>query len=167
MIEALTNLFESVARRFPSVRPLFSLYYDRMCEREILAVRMQPHHRVLFIGAGAYPYSAMMYAKTGAMVTAIDRARAAVISASHYAHERLRFSEADGATFDMAHYDTIIIAKQVEEKQFIINQIKKTANRRVRILVRSGKSCPCAKGCALQSLSHRGRLVKHSWMITL
>lgn len=167
MIKVLTNLFESVGRIFPSVRPLFSLYYNRMCEREISAIRMKSHHRVLFIGAGAYPYSAMMYAKTGAMVTAIDRERAAIISASHYAHERLRFIEADGATFNMAHYDTIIIAKQVEQKQSIINQIKKTAKRRVRVLVRSGKSCPCVKGCALQSLPHRGRLVKHSWMITL
>lgn len=138
-----TIVLEEAARRAPIfMRPLFSFYYDEMIDREIDLGAVQATDRVLFIGGGPYPYSAMRIAEqTGASVDIVDNDATAVekggrVIASHPLADRMTMKRGDGATSDASSYDVVFIARQAQPHVDIMERIWQTAGRGTRVIVR-------------------------------
>lgn len=109
---------------------------------ELKSAEIKSNSRVLFIGSGSYPISAVTISQfTGAAVHGIDIDEQAVTMANQldFSHLSTTFSCKDLITEFVAFRPThIIIASLVEHKWEILKQLKPHLHRSHRILVRFG-----------------------------
>ena len=168
MIKPLTAVFEKQATRWPLLTWLSERYYRSICQKEANVARIVAGTRVLFIGAGAYPFSALYFAKVcQAEVTAVDIDGDKVKKAAKTFGKHLKCLCADGACVNVSSYDVIIVAKQVEPKDMVLNHVFRQAQSHARILVRDGVVPQTIKHKARPACRHTFRLVRRTWLITL
>ena len=109
---------------------------------ELKSAEIKSNSRVLFIGSGSYPISAVTISQfTGAAVHGIDIDEQAVTMANQldFSHLSTTFSCKDLITEFVAFRPThIIIASLVEHKWEVLKQLKPHLHRSHRILVRFG-----------------------------
>lgn len=168
MIKMFTAIFEKQATRWPLLTWLSERYYRTICRKEAEVAGVVAGTRVLFIGAGAYPFSALYFAKVcEAEVTAVDIDSAKVGQATQTFGKHLRCLCADGACVNVSSYDVIIVAKQVEPKEAVLNHVYRHAQPHARILMRDGVVPQTIKHKARPACRHTFRLVRRTWLITL
>jgi 2-polyprenyl-3-methyl-5-hydroxy-6-metoxy-1,4-benzoquinol methylase len=102
-------------------------FYHRLIEREVKLASLKPGARVLHIGCGHLPMTALHLAGMGFSVEAIDCDPAAVRSARqmvrrHSQEERITVSEADGRDIDCSTFDAVWISLVVGDKRRIVTQ---------------------------------------------
>ncbi len=147
MIPRLTCWVESLCTRLPWLAAIYKLYYRRLLNREVALAQIKPLHRVLCIGAGPLPVTAMEIARRcGARVTAIDicpRAvrlgRKAVAKQGLDGQVDIRYG--DGRKICPRGYDFIHIARQVCPQQCVLDNILPSASSATRIMVRTPHPC--------------------------
>lgn len=144
-IVSLTQKLENLACTSPLVYKLTMLYYQRMIKKEVSLANITSKDRVLCIGAGPCPYTAILINQyTGAKVRIVDKDPAAVEYARKLI-EKLNLTEdfeilhCDGQCVELADCSVIHIALQVSEKDKVFNHIKEGINENTRILVRLPK----------------------------
>ena len=64
--------FEVLASKLPTLSRLYMYPYKNVVKREIELANLEPGARVLQIGAGSVPYTALYLASLGDFVTALD-----------------------------------------------------------------------------------------------
>lgn len=144
MIKALTRRLESSRVLSTLFRRVYVAYYTPIINRERHLANITSVDRVLFIGAGACPVSAMLIAKkTCASVTAIDIDSAAINKARSAAETHgltaIQFALGAGEACDASDYDVVVLANQLLHKQAVIDRVRKTARPGTRIIVRMGR----------------------------
>jgi len=148
-VTALTRRIECGAAKSRAIYWLASRYYLSVIRREIKLAGITEGDRVLCIGGGACPFSAiLLHQATGAMVTVIDN-NAACISHAREVVERLGLSKRvrvlcqDGASADLAlsGYSVIHFALQVCPMERVFSQVESQVAHGTRLLVRRPKSC--------------------------
>ena len=98
--------------------------------------------KLLHIGSGAYPITAIMLAKvTDAEIVAIDRDSVAINLArkvinKHELYEKITIKRGDGVEYPIENFDTIIISSCSVPKIEILEHIFKTAKPKCKIIVR-------------------------------
>jgi len=135
-------MLEHLAIRLPMFHPLFSLYYDETIEKEVRLGQITSSDRVLFIGGGPFPWTAMRVAeKTGATVDIIDNNREAVQAAKkviqrHVCSSRLSVVYGAGEVINAEGYSVIYIARQAQPHLHILENVWPTCESGARIIVR-------------------------------
>ncbi len=148
MRTTITTIIERCAIQLPILHPFFSLYYDEMIENEIALGRITAKDRVLFIGGGPFPWTAMRVAeKTRASVHIVDHDQRAIETAQrvirrHTCAERLSVQRADGKKVNAEHYSVIYIARQARPHLHIIENIWPTCTEGTRIIIRQNIRIP-------------------------
>ncbi len=148
LINYVTDKKEKWASDSLLARPIMSLFcklFSRSVQEEILSAGITRGQRVLFVGGGALPYSAVLIHKlTGARVDVVDRDPRAYSLAKKLegtlfkGYFRAQFM--DGETCDPARYDTVIIARQVVGKQKLLACYREKMSHKTTLIVRTPRT---------------------------
>ena len=133
---------ESWAVHIPLLADLYSLPYRRVVAREIQLAGIGPDDRVLNIGCGAVPFTAIHLARmAGCRVTALDIDPAAVRKASLLIRraglsDQVTILEGDGASDIRQGFDVAVVALQVRPKAGVLMELGRRGGRGSRAVFR-------------------------------
>lgn len=141
----LTAILEKMGALIWS-RPFLRLIcrvYRPVVEKEVHQLGLSGEDRVLFIGGGSLPYSAVLiHELTGARVDVLDRDRQACLYARriqrHFSPNRFCVYCHCAQNCDPSHYLAVVVARQVEAKETLVPYIEHNAMPGAKILVREG-----------------------------
>lgn len=138
-----TKLMEHLAASVPVLINFVRLYYKEIVAREIALGGISSQDKVLCIGGGPLPCTAMEIAqKTGASVWVIDNDPVAVSKAKQVIKklglsEQIQVMCCDGLQIEASKFTVIHIALQVQFQDKIVNNLWRHAPNGARILLRS------------------------------
>ncbi|WP_146049298.1 flippase-like domain-containing protein [Alkalispirochaeta sphaeroplastigenens] len=118
-------------------------FYRKIIDTEIAAAGIEPGARVLQLGCGPFPMTAIALAERGYRVTAVDRCAGTVRSASSLVPSSVQMLCADGLELDYSGYDAVFVALHVQPRQEIVRRILATADRGTPVLCRNGRGVLC------------------------
>ncbi len=113
----------------PALLSLYALPYRRLVRRELALAGMGPGARILHIGCGSLPFTAILAARLGGEVTAIDRDPASVagarralagLEAPDPAARRVCVLQADAACDTLPPADVVLVALQAAPKRGVL-----------------------------------------------
>ena len=140
MIKTITKLYENLALRSRILQTFAKRYYNSMISNEIRLGAIHKHDRVLFIGGGPLPMSALMISeRTQAHVEVVDCDFSAIQKAKWFVAKtpyKISFHHAKAETFDTKDYTVIIVAKQVIPQHCVLDNIFEKVDRGTRIICR-------------------------------
>lgn len=141
---SITILFEKLALCLPLFFNILSIYYKKRVCKEIKAACIRCSDKVLCIGGGPCPLTAVYIHKlTGAHITVIDNDLDAVMTGNLFlrklnVHPAITFIQSDGETFDLRRFSTVHVALHVTPREKVIKHIQNCAAPNTQIIVRGG-----------------------------
>ncbi len=146
--------FERQAADSPLFGRLYSrLFYRGMISSECSLACIEPGDRVVQIGCGPFPMTAIELARRGCDVTAVDRDERALTRAERVAARmeaaggseaeaasRIRFVCRDARAFDYGGFRAVIIALHVQPKDAVLARIAATSDSATRVVYRNPRS---------------------------
>lgn len=144
MISLFTSNFEKLMCKNKFTIDLYNLYYRKTLLEELKILNITKEDRVLCIGGGSIPSTAMEIASlTKADVSVLDRDMESVRngrrSVAIKGIENLQVIHSKGENFDLSDYSVVHIALQVDHKEVILNEILKYGSDQVRVMIRQPK----------------------------
>ena len=137
---------ERLAARYPRWAGLYTrLFYRRMIELEYGLAELQPGDRVLQLGAGPFPMTALALAERGCHVTAVDCDPEALRAAEGVLRAHgpgglagsVALREDNGLNLSAEGYAAVILALHITPKAEILCGILETADAETRVLYRN------------------------------
>ena len=157
LMTTLTQKIEWLANKSRLFYLLTTLYYKNIIKREVRLAEIKPDDKILCIGGGPCPYTAiMLHQLTGAAVTVADNNTACVKKAANLI-KRLGLDHAisivccEGEAIDCTGYTVIHLALQVSPKGKVLNHLLARAGSGVKFLVRLPKELVGGLYCDLES----------------
>lgn len=169
-ITSLTRRIEHLAVKSRLVYAAVSLYYRQMVQREAQLAKVGPHDRVLCIGGGICPYTAiLLHHLTGAEVTVIDNDRGCVEKCGKFLRDvgldGVGVQWADGTKVNCRDYTVIHLAMQICPREDVLRRVLSNAPEGARVLVRVPKGCLEGLYCSFGGKpSPWERRVKHGFL---
>lgn len=145
MIKRFTKSFEKILFSSDRLVCIYDLYYKNIVKREIDIARIKNSDRVLIIGGGAIPSTAINIARnTKAMVDVIDIDMEAVEKSRKLIkrlnlEDKINIDLKDALKVDSKNYDVIHVALQVTPKEEVINNVWDKSKKGSRMLIRQPK----------------------------
>jgi tRNA G37 N-methylase Trm5 len=134
--------FEVLASKLPTLSRLYMYPYKNVVKREIELANLEPGARVLQIGAGSVPYTALYLASLGGFyVTALDIDPGAVKCAADWV-ERMGFSDririlcTSGNDYSLEKVAAAFLALQVEPKEEVMDYLMARGEEGLKVIVR-------------------------------
>ncbi|MDR5658622.1 nicotianamine synthase family protein [Serpentinicella sp. ANB-PHB4] len=142
-ISFFTKKLEMVSSPFPILNNLYRLYYKGMVKKEISLCGITDEDRVLCIGGGPFPCTAMEIAKkTGAQIEVIDYDPLAVKKAKKLINKmnldkQISIKCAKGQELEVRDFSIIHVAFQAQPQKDILDSLLSKVNNGTKILMRS------------------------------
>ncbi len=146
LLAGLVRMAEKGLAEKPFWTDLYMRPYQQVVRREIELAGLQPGERVLHIGAGSVPFTAVHLARQGKVrVTAIDRDQSAVARGSRCVQKlglanAVRISGGEGADCSLAGYSAVFIALQAAPKLQIFRHLFRYGPPGLRVVARQPRS---------------------------
>lgn len=141
-ITSITQRMEYIVEKIPWIYRFFETYYENIIENEIRLADIKEDDRVLCIGGGPCPCTAIeLHRMTGAHVSVIDNDKEVINSAIKNI-ERLNLSDfisvelADGSSICPKDFSVVHIALQVSPKNTVFNEIVNGSCPGTKVMVR-------------------------------
>ncbi|NLY11281.1 MAG: hypothetical protein GX020_06325 [Firmicutes bacterium] len=137
-----TKIMECALSAYPPLVRLYKCYYRSIVEDEIKIARITDKDRVLCIGGGSVPCTAMQIAKfTGAKVKVIDIdevavKRARVVVEQFGLGDFVIVEQASGEIVDLDGITVVHLAVQISPKNLVIDHVWRNAAPSTRVIVR-------------------------------
>jgi len=143
-ITRLTQLIEHFAIKSRLAYYCISAYYRMLVKREVCLAGINERDRVLCIGGGICPYTAILLNKyTKAHITVIDNNIECVEKARKFINRlglnRINIIYGDGEDICCHGYTVIHLAMQISPKELVLNKIMQKAQPGTRVLIRKPK----------------------------
>jgi len=139
----LVKLFESLASKISILEYLYKKLFKALVEKEIKEANINCSDKVLNLGCGATPYTALIIAQqTNAEVVAIDNDPVAVKHASNYINRKnspVKIVCADAKNFPIEQFDVIVASHGIVPKEIILNNIYASMKKGSRLIFRNPK----------------------------
>lgn len=129
IIQPLVGSFEKWCSRASFLGGLYGFFYRETLQKEIELAGINASDRVLNIGCGALPFTALYISLfTGAKVWALDVDREAVERARLYLEKvkvpgEVQVVEGEGSLYDPLDFSATVVALQAEPKEDILNNL--------------------------------------------
>lgn len=140
-----TQSLEDNAWRKPWLRFLMRMYYRSIVKNEIKLAEINANDKVLCIGGGAFPITAMLIQEmTGAQVTVAERDPTCFYCAQKMLQDspyNISLVLADGKKICPKAFSVILLASQVAPIEKVIRHIVDQSSVQSRILVREARYC--------------------------
>lgn len=125
---SISQKLENIACRFSLLaRIYYNLFYRVMLARELKMANLQPGAKVLHIGCGPYPYSAIFLAGKGYLVEGWDCNHGAVHKARYLVEKfklnnRIKITHCDGSKIDSYNCDAIWLSLNICPKEKVLHR---------------------------------------------
>ncbi len=145
MIKFICKSFENLLCKNKFILNLYQKYYKATVAREINLSNIKETDRILCIGGGAAPCTALqLYYQSGASVDVLDNDDRAIIQSRKLIRKlgldkKIRIIKGDGRKINTKSYDIVHIALQVEPKKDVLDNVWKNSSKGQRIIVRDSK----------------------------
>ena len=142
-IVEFTQKIENHAAKSKFIYRIACLYYRDTIQKEIELANITSEDKILCIGGGNCPFSAIMFNQsTGANVTVIDKCASCAKNAEEVIKnlglsESINVQALDGMDVDVKEYTVIHFAKQISPAKRVLNYIKSRAIVGTKLLVRT------------------------------
>ncbi len=140
MVKKLTQIYETYASKNKLFKVFATLYYTPMIKKEIRLAKVDHMSKVLFIGGGPLPMSALLLKRfTDAQITIVDCNSAVIKKAENVIKKSgviIQVIHAYGQEVEIKDYDTIIVAKQVVSQDCVLRHLINKANPKTKIILR-------------------------------
>ncbi len=133
LLKAVQGL-EFFSASFPTLGRLYHrVFYQKLVEKEMKIAGVKPGMRVLQVGCGPYPFSAIMLAEKGCIVEAIDNnpeaiKKAEIVIKRLGLEKKVSLKLKEGETLGFSEFDRTFLALHVEPKDRVlckaINEMK-------------------------------------------
>lgn len=126
---SLLKSIENLGSRYPYIGKVYGkLFYEKMLNKEIIKARLKPEMKILHIGCGPLPLTAIALAKKGFQVEAIDYDFSALISAQkliekYKLEDKVTFTKNNGLNLKSTNYDVFWISLHVYPKKELIDKL--------------------------------------------
>jgi len=116
-------------------------FYDRLVLEEAELARVKPGHRVLQVGCGAFPFTALTLARLGCSVVGIDRSERAVVTARRIVSQegldsKLNIEHGHGENADGSAFDAVWVSLHVQPRDRVVSNILATMSPGSRLVLR-------------------------------
>lgn len=141
----ITKMIEENASKTKLLRNAMFYYYSSIIKNEVMLASVEKNHKVLCIGGGYMPCTAILFQKlTGAKVTIIDNDKSTLVSAKRLIkavnlEDKVELKYCDGKDIDPSQFDVVHIAMQVSPKTQVFDHIYKGMKEGGKILIRKPK----------------------------
>lgn len=146
MIRRWTKFMEKIIGGQEPVLRLYESYYRELVARELDLAAIDAGDKILCIGGGAVPCTAMELARrTRADIRVVDIDQLAVRRAGQLVaraglEDRIKVCLADGGSMNVDQYDVIHIALQVCPKEGVVRNILGGCKAGCRVIIRQPRS---------------------------
>lgn len=163
LLSEATKIVEKISSRYPLLMNLYGLYYKNIVKKEINLGDISIGDRVLCIGGGAFPSTAITIAReTGAKVKVIDHDSIAVMKSRELISKlglssQIEVADGKGENVDPREFTVIHVALQVHKREEILKCLLSKVDSKTRILVRTPDSslADYSKTLRVQSICKR------------
>ncbi|MEW6189470.1 MAG: class I SAM-dependent methyltransferase [Actinomycetota bacterium] len=134
---------EKIWALYPKLSERIEEYYHELIINEGRAAGIDESSRVLLIGAGATPYTAVTLAREfGCHVTGIDKDLIAVLLARLYLRRKapqldIKMRYGNGLSFKVDDFDVIVIVLHAKPKERILRAISESSTRNLTVILRN------------------------------
>jgi len=159
LIGKIENL---IAHSLPALGMLYGKkFYDSLVRKELDLARLKPGGSILHVGCGSLPLTALMLARHGFSVTAVDRDRRAVAAATEFVRSQRReacihVQQADGETIDASPYDAVWVSLHVFPRRRVLRNLLENMRPEAKLVYRN--PMPDGKLCCIYPLVSPGEL---------
>lgn len=163
-----TRILEKIICSSKYLVSLYGKYYDRIVEKEARLAELDENDRLLCIGGGSVPWTAMLFAIfTGVRVDVIDIDHGAVYNGQKVVEmfglkDRVRVMRSNGLWIDTFKYDAVHIALQVSPKGEVLDHLNDCCRPGTKIIMRMPKE---TLAYDYSNISHV-QLKKYDWIKT-
>lgn len=139
----LVVFFERLCCKYVKLGEIYyRLFYKDMIIREARLVDLKPNERILHIGGGNFPLTAIHLALKGYEIQVVDKSKQAVEDAKNVVkswklQDKIEIIEADGLNISSETFDVVWISLHVHPKDRIIKNLLKTLPPSGRIIYRN------------------------------
>lgn len=140
-----TRLLEKIICSSKRLVSLYGKYYDNIVEKEAKLAKLDKNDRLLCIGGGSVPWTAMLFARlTGARVDVVDTDHGAIYNGQKVVKmfglaDRVRVMRCNGLWMDPSIYDAVHIALQVTPKGQVLDHLNDCCRPGTKIIMRMPK----------------------------
>ncbi len=145
-IGRLTKSMESLFSRLPGIGHLYATrLYSSVVDSEIGLADVQDGSRILHVGCGALPYTALHLARRGFSVTAMDSDHSALLAAERYVRHHspdadITFENLNGANCDPSDYDAVWVSLNVAPKETVLLHLLGRMRNGAKLIYRNPRS---------------------------
>ena len=135
--------FEMVGCHFDVLFSVYSKLYEDLVEKEIEVAGLSDEDKVLFIGCGSMPVTAVLLSeKTGCAVVAVDWDSKAVKNAAKYLkssrlEDHVKLVYADGATYPVDDFDLVFLSYGVVNKELVLKNVAEKMRGNTKLMFRT------------------------------
>ncbi len=146
IIQKTTSFFEKRVFKNPLLFYLYSLPYRYILYNEIKLAEICSEDRILNIGCGAIPFSAVHIAQlAGARVEAVDIDPEACREGQKNLQrlgleEKITITQADGTSCEVGGFSVVLVALQAEPKNEIMQNLQLKADSGTRVVFRKPRA---------------------------
>lgn len=138
-IEAAFNIFRLPGKLYDKV------FYNKLLEAELSLTDLEPGSKILHIGTGPRPMTAIFLAERGFYVDGVEiedqaRLKSQELIKDQGLNSRINIFSGNGYKVDYSKYEAIWISLHVEPKRYILNKILNEANIGAKIIYRNPAS---------------------------
>ncbi len=142
LLNAVKGIEELGAQCIPLGRIHTSMFYRKMIAKEILLAGLEPGMRILHIGSGRLPMTAISLAERGFTVDAMDNdSRSVELSKrviSKLGYEgQVTVLLGDGCHVDCSEYDAVLLSLHIMPKEEVIGQVLQSLKKEGRLVYRN------------------------------
>jgi precorrin-6B methylase 2 len=136
------HLIDFLSFFFNRIGSIYENIIGNEYKKEITKFELSNSKKILHIGCGAYPITALILAKiTSAKIVSIDKDPIVVKLAQKVVNKKnlqnkINIHLGDGQKYPIKNYDTIIVSSCSSPKNKILDNIFKNANPNTKIIVR-------------------------------
>lgn len=134
---------EKIWALHPKLSGKIESYYQQLIISEGKAAGIDSSSKVILIGAGATPYTAVALAREfGCSATGIDKDPIAAMMARLYLRSKARgldvkVRNGNGRKFDVQSFDVVAIALHAKPKGEILKHLANSPNKNLRVILRN------------------------------
>lgn len=141
----ITKMIEQQASNLYFTRNFMFAYYKPIIKREVALSHADPRDKILCIGGGYMPCSAILFQQlTGAHITIIDNDKHTISYAQKIVDklgltDKITIRYQDGKDMLISEYDIIHMAMQVSPKTKVFNHVYSDMKTGARFIIRQPK----------------------------
>jgi len=142
LLDSLYFKFEVFSSNVSFFSCIYIKFHEPSVKKEIKLADLLQDDKILHIGCGAIPYTAIVLAKkTNAHITCIDNKHQTIDVANVYLKkhnllDKITIEHGEGTTYDVSKFDTVVISYGISCQDLVLKHVLSSIKKGAKIVLR-------------------------------